>query len=80
MPAIVTPATYLARKDHTLKFAVGPTKSSVDSYKYSFFPRTIRIWNHLPGEVVYKTGLPAFKEAALPIIRNLQPPTGSLVL
>ena len=78
MPAAVTPATYHARKDHTLKFAV--RKSSMDSYKYSFFPRTIRIWNHLPGEVVHTIGLPAFKKAALPIIRNLQPPTGSLVL
>ena len=75
MPSIVFPATYHARQDQDLKY-VAP-KSSIDVYKFSFFPKTIRMWNYLPGQVVHTTGLSTFKEAALPIIRTMQPPVGS---
>ena len=26
--------------------------SRIDSFKYSFFPRAIRLWNHLPDHIV----------------------------
>ena len=78
MPPTLTPATYHARNDHDLKFAI--PRSSIDAFKYSFFPRTVWMWNHLPGNVVHANGFPTFKEAALPFIRTLQPPAGSRIL
>ena len=43
-------------------------KATIDTYKFAVFPRTVRIWNRLPGSVVHVcTANPAtFREAALP--------------
>ena len=35
--------------------------SPKDVYKYSFFPRTVRQWNHLPAEVATATTVDGFK-------------------
>ena len=78
LPSTVFPATYYARQDSDFKYVV--PKSTIDVYKFSFFPRIIRMWNHLPGQVIHATGLTTFKETALPIIRSMQPPVGSYVL
>ena len=50
LPHLITKATYISRRDHTLKLSV--PVATIDSYKYSFYPRTIRIWNQLPATAV----------------------------
>ena len=77
-PPIVSPATYYGRYDHNLKYAV--PAATIDVYKFSFFPRVIRIWNHLPAQAVNTKGTDNFKEAALPVLRLMQPPVGSGIL
>ena len=48
--------------------------ANVLSFNYSFFPRTIRLWNLLPYEVVSSDTLSCFKQSALPAIRSLKVP------
>ena len=74
----VVPASYIARHDHQLKYHI-PTPST-ESYKYSFYPRSTRIWNNLPPTVVLIPVTTAFKEVALPIIRGMLPPSDSNLL
>ena len=74
----VVPASYIARHDLQLKYQI-PTPST-EAYKYSFYPRSIRIWNDLPPSVVLIPDTAAFKEAPLPIIRGMLPPPGSNLL
>ena len=46
----------------------------------SYYPRTIRICNHLPGSAVNSKGITSFKEAAqIPFIRMIQPLVGSAI-
>ena len=78
LPAIIIPASYLGRHDNNLKYAV--PAATIDPYKFSFSPRTIRVWNQLPCAAVNATSVAAFQEAALPAIRQLQPPAGSRLL
>ena len=49
-PPVVTQASYIGRQDHELKYTV--PRATIDPYKYSFYPRAIRTWNHLPRAVV----------------------------
>ncbi|KXJ20505.1 putative RNA-directed DNA polymerase from transposon BS [Exaiptasia diaphana] len=50
-------------------------QSTVLAHSYSFFPRTVRVWNLLPSEVVTSTTLNSFKQSALPAIRSLKVPS-----
>ena len=36
-------------------------KVNKDSFKFSYFPRTINIWNKLPGHIVTSSSLEVFK-------------------
>ena len=58
LPAIIIPASYLGRHDNNLKYAV--PAATIDPYKFSFFPRTIRVWNQLPCAAVNATSVAAF--------------------
>ena len=78
MPSAIQPATYFARLDHSLKYAI--PIASIDSYKYSFYPRSVRIWNQLPAHAVTALTPSAFRVAAQPVIRVLCPPPGSNLL
>ena len=77
-PLDIVPACYISRSDHHLKYQL-PIQST-DAYKYSFYPRSIRIWNKLPLSAVLLPTTPAFKGAALPFIRDMLPPPGSRLL
>ena len=77
-PAVVLPAAYHGRYDHNLKYTV--PAATMDIFKFSFFPRVIKIWNHLPSHAVNIQGTDNFKEAALPVLRTMQPHVGSSVL
>ena len=52
----------------------------VNCYMNSMFPRSIRIWNTLPNNVVTSSSLAGFRGAALPIIRDMLPPPGLKML
>ena len=43
-------------------------------YGYSFYPRTIRVWNQLPTAVVEKPTVVSFQAAALPVLCTMRPP------
>ena len=47
--AYLTPASTRARANHTKKLRQISSRS--DAYKFSFFPRTIPVWNSLPATV-----------------------------
>ncbi|XP_041471511.1 LOW QUALITY PROTEIN: uncharacterized protein LOC121421003 [Lytechinus variegatus] len=72
LPQVISPATYFGRHDHIAKYAI--PKATIDTYKYAMFPRTVRIWNRLPGHVILHGNPTTFREAALPIISMMQPP------
>ena len=78
MPPSIKPATFIARQDHTLKYTI--PDASNDQYKFSFYPRTVRIWNHLPSTAVYAPSISAFQQVALSAIRVLRPLAGSRML
>ena len=77
-PAFITPASYISRNDHSLKLTV--PVATIDPYKFSFYPRAIRIWNCLPLQAVTAPTPAAFQEAALPAIRRMKPPIGDRML
>ena len=52
----------------------------MEAYKFSFYPRSIRLWNQLPATAVSAPSVAAFKEAALPAIQVMLPPPGSRLL
>ena len=77
-PPSIHPSSFIGRHDHQLKYHL--PEASVDLYKFSFYPRTVKIWNQLPPAAVCAPTISAFREAALPVIRGLQPPVGSRLL
>ena len=78
LPHFITQAPYISRRDHNLKLSV--PEATIDSYKFSFYPRTTCIWNQLPATAVTAPTVTAFQGAALPVIRGLEPPVGSRML
>ena len=50
-------------------------QSNILTHCYSFFPRTLRVWNSLPCEVVTSPSLDSFRLTALPAIRSLKVPS-----
>ena len=65
-PHGTSPVTFTGRHDHQLKYAIpDATTECTDSYKFSFYSRTIRIWNQLPSIAVYTASLAAFQAAAV---------------
>ena len=53
------------RSNHKYKFRQIPT--SKDYFKYSFFPRTIPVWNSLPASVAEAPSLAQFKRGLKPM-------------
>ncbi len=47
------------QNNHTQAFIV--PQSSADYYRFSFFPRTVRQWNALPGATVTAPSLDMFR-------------------
>ena len=50
-------------------------QSTVLAHSYSFFPRSVWVWNSLPCEVVTSATLNSFKQSALPAITSLKVPS-----
>ncbi|CAC5409914.1 unnamed protein product [Mytilus coruscus] len=55
----LTPMSSRTRSSHTKKFRQYSTKTY--GYKYSFFPRTVTVWNSLPATVAEAPSLVSFK-------------------
>ena len=70
-PSCVIPATRQGRANNILSFNI--IQSRVNTYKYSFFVRTIPIWNRLPTTVVQASSIKQFQTLALPVLREMQP-------
>ena len=66
IPVSVRPADPRTRSKHPYKFRHIATNTN--TYKYSFFPRTIPLWNSLPTTAVTATSPEAFQVYALPTI------------
>ena len=77
-PPAVHPASYIGRHDHKLKYNI--PEANIDPYKFSYYPRSVRIWNQLPPAAVLAPSVTVFREAALPAIRGMSPQVGSRLL
>ena len=71
-PDQVTRSTTSFTRSHCLSYQ--QLQSSVLAHSYSFFPRTIRVWNLLPSDVATSLSLNSFKQSAMPAIRSLKVP------
>ena len=77
LPANIHPASHFGRHDHHLKYQI-PT-ATIDPYKYSYFPRTVRIWNQLPPPAVMAPSIVIFQTITIPAIVGFQTPSGSIL-
>ena len=59
LPSYITHRTRHTRGSD-LKFIQPDT--TIDAYKYSFFPTSIRLWNNLPRDIISCNNLDSFKE------------------
>ena len=78
-PPCAQPAFYIARHDHQLKYNI--PAASMEAYRFSFYPRAIRLWNQIQAvTAVPAPSVATFKDAALPAIQVTLPPPGSRLL
>ena len=62
-PAEISLGFQGTRRSHDCKFM--PLSASVNAYKYSFFPRSIPVWNGLPFSVVHASSDTLFKASTV---------------
>ena len=67
-PYVDRPTRVTRRSATSLKFI----NSNTDVYKYSFFPRTIRGWYHLPTDITAAASLNIFRNRLWSVIQNGQ--------
>ena len=77
-PQLISPATSIGKHDHQLKYAI--PVADMDSYKFSFYPRSIRLWYQLPYTAVFTASPVAFQAIALPSDIGMMLPIGSKML
>ena len=68
LPDNITPNTRVSRGHHDHQFTVPP--AYIDSYKFSFFPRTIRCWNILPPSIISSPTPDAFKASIIKALKT----------
>ena len=66
IPQLISPATFIGKHDHQLKYAF--PLATIDSYTFSFYSRSIRLWNQLRSTAVFAASPAAFQAIALPAI------------
>ena len=54
--------TYRSRYTRSRDFKFIEIGSTVDAYKYSFFPSMIRLWNTLPEDIIICKNVDTFKD------------------
>ena len=70
IPQLISPATFIVKHDHQLKYAI--PVATIDSYKFSFYPRSIRLWNQLPFAAVSATLPAVFKAITLTAVIEMK--------
>jgi hypothetical protein len=55
------PSLFLIQRPDTTVPRYNIPHSRIDAHLYSFFPNTVRAWNHLPATTVLAPSLAAFK-------------------
>ena len=64
LPSYITPVTdRVTRTGHEHCF--NRPRSSIDDYRFSYFPRTLRAWNILPEHIVNAGSVDTFKDLLL---------------
>ena len=54
--------TYRSRCNRSRDYKFIETGSTVDAYKYSFFPSMIQLWNTLPEDIIICKNVDTFKD------------------
>ena len=78
IPQLISPAALIGKHDHQLKYAI--PVATIDSYKFLFYPRSIRLWNQLPSTAVFAATPAAFQAFTLPAIIEMKLPIDSNML
>ena len=78
IPQLISPVTFIGKHDHQLKYAI--PVATIDSYKFSFYPRSIRLWNQLPSITVFAAHPAALQAITLPAVIEMKLPIGSMML
>ena len=78
IPQLISLATFIGKHDYQLKYAI--PVASIDSYKFYFYPRSIRLWNQLPSAAVLAASPAAFQAITLPAVIEMKLPIGSKML
>ena len=81
-PSYIQHANHISsRTDHPLKYC-NKNPLQINAYKYSFFPRSMFIWNRLPCSAVSHVipSVDNFHKFAIPAIRDMQPLYGAALI
>ena len=81
-PSYIQHANHISsRTDHPLKYC-NKNPLQINAYKYSFFPRSMNIWNRLPCSAVSHVipSVDNFHKFAIPAIRDMQPLYGAALI
>ena len=61
LPQYFLPLIQLTHHYHSFHYNIIPPSVRINSYKYSFSPRTINEWNNLPTNVIESNSLSCFQ-------------------
>jgi len=81
-PPYIQPAVHISKRiDHPLKYC-NTIPVLINTFKFSFFPRSIHVWNRLPPSAVLHVtpSILSFQAMALPEIRCMQPLFGAALV
>ena len=78
IPQHISPATFIGKHVHQLIYAI--PVATIDSYKFSFYPRSIKLWNQLPSTAVFAASPTAFQAITLSAVIEMKFPIGSKIL
>ena len=78
IPLLISPATSIGKDDHQLKYAI--PVATIDSYKFSVYPHSIRHWNQLPSTAVFAASPAAFQAITSPAVIEMKLQIGSKIL
>ena len=70
IPQIFLPAAFIGKQDHQLKCVI--PVATMDSYKFSFYPHSIRLWNQLQSTAIFLASPAAFQAIASPAVIEMK--------
>ena len=78
IPQLISPDTFIGKHDYQLKYAI--PVATVDSYKFSFYPRSLRLLNQLPSTAVIAASPASYQTTTLPAVIEIKLSIGSKML